>query len=130
MHNGTAPQPRILVVDPQGSRRDSVVSMLQSHGYAVAAVGEFADARRALAQEPLDLLITELRLGPYNGLHLVLSGRGNHPEMPAIVTGQPGDDALAAESSRCGASYLAGPPSEQELIRSVREALDGSPPQG
>src|SRR5215212_2158203 len=59
----------ILVVsaDPVGLR--GTVAVLQSAGYAVDGVRSFADASRRLDSAPPDLLMTEVRLGPYNGLH-------------------------------------------------------------
>ena len=62
-----------------------------------------------LVAERPDLLITDLRLGPYNGLHLVLWGRTEHPEMATLVTSRIADPVLEAEARRQRAQFLLRP---------------------
>src|SRR5215216_2050073 len=86
----------VLVVDSDASDLTSTVSLLESAGYRVATAAAFDEAKRLLDSEAPDLLITCLRLGPYNGLHLILRSRSGHPAMAAIVTNGYHDAVLEA----------------------------------
>ena len=65
----------------------------------------FDDAREQLRRSPPDLLVGNLRLGEYNGLHLVyLAGNAGSP-MRAIIYTTTLDIALARDVQRAGAFY-------------------------
>jgi hypothetical protein len=66
----------------------------------VTACGDFQTARHHIIAMPPDLLITNLRLQAYNGLHLMaLAGAPT----PAIVSMDPPDPALARTARAAGA---------------------------
>ena len=65
----------VLAVDPDPGVLAGIERMLQ--GVAVVRVCEsFESARRELFRQPPDLLITNLRLEAYNGLHLAYLAAG------------------------------------------------------
>src|SRR4051812_33871418 len=99
----------VLVVDSDPSDLSSTVALLETAGYRVAAAAAFHEAKQLLARESPDLLITGLRLGSYNGLHLVLRSRSDHPDMAAIVVARAADPVLEAEARRQQASFLLRP---------------------
>lgn len=94
--------PRILVVAPTPSVAGSVFAWLTDAGCAVTVVDTFAAAKRHLESDPC-LLISEVRLGDYNGLHLAL--RGQARGIPSILLGQP-DPVLERDAQQIGAIYL------------------------
>ena len=94
-------QPRVLLVAPDGGVVRSGAG-LRAAGLSDKLVNEFAAAKDALTTRP-DLLITELKLGAYNGLHLAI--RASVQGTPAIVVGEP-DPVLEAEAERQHATYL------------------------
>jgi ActR/RegA family two-component response regulator len=61
---------------------------------------------RSLATTPPHLLITEIRLDSYNGLHLIAMAPKPIPAI--VITGYP-DRAVEADARRLGAEYLAKP---------------------
>ena len=75
-----------------------------------------------IAEHP-DLLITDLRLGPYNGLHLVLWGRTEHPEMATLVTSRIADPVLEAEARRQRAQFLLRPIADHQLLDAITTLL-------
>jgi DNA-binding NtrC family response regulator len=113
----------VLVVEPDPSDLSSTVVLLQSAGYRVATASAFEEAKLLLASESPDLLITGVRLGPYNGLHLVLRSRADHPEMAAIVTSSVSDPVLEAEAHRQNAGFLLTPVSNGELLAAITAKL-------
>jgi hypothetical protein len=69
-------------------------------GHHVLVTGTFDGAKRYLAAMP-HLLVTELKLGAYNGLHLAL--RAGATDIPAVVIA---DDSFDHEVEQVGAVRL------------------------
>ena len=64
---------RILLVETDRAAATVADRVLTNAGYRAAWVDSFADAIRQTTADCPDLMITALRLGPFNGLHLVLA---------------------------------------------------------
>ena len=67
------------------------------------------------------------RLGRFNGLHLIMRGRFDHPEMAAIVTSGRKDPVLEAEAITCGARCVVAPKNSSEVLELVSEAFASQP---
>ena len=59
-----------------------LTEMLQEAGYDTVACERFQDAKALLATSRPDLLLTDVRLGAYNGLQLGIYARDHHPGLP------------------------------------------------
>jgi DNA-binding NtrC family response regulator len=116
-------QRSVLVVDPDPSELSSTALLLEAAGYRVAVASAFDEAKLLLANQSPDLLITGLRLGPYNGLHLVLRSRTDHPGMAAIVTSRFPDPVLEAEAQRQRAAFLLKPVTDSDLLAAINISL-------
>jgi len=68
----------------------------------------FATARARLCRVRFDLLVTNVRLGAYNGLHLVYLSASGQGSPRSIVFSNERDAALAQEVQRAGAFYEVG----------------------
>lgn len=113
----------LLVVGTDLSVLSGRSSALTAAGYSVSALPGFPEARQALASGASpDVLITDVRLGPYNGLHLVAIARVEHPRTLGIVVGQ-ADPVLESEARGLAARYLVGPVSGADLVAAVADAL-------
>jgi DNA-binding response OmpR family regulator len=121
---------RILLVDPDSRSSAAIERSLPDAGYLTVSVRTFEDATRQLAADCPDLLVTAVRLGAFNGLHLVLRCRGDFPELPVIVTGEEEDPLLAAEVSRYGARFVPKALEPGRFLRLVSELLAGSSARG
>ena len=125
----TAGDPRrsILLVQPE-KKRDllSVRSLFESEGFRVVSASTFDEARRLIAADPPDVLVTELKLGPDNGLHLVLRSRLDYPRMTAIVMSHFADTALAEEAARQNATFLVRPFGGSDLLHAVTSGLEAA----
>src|SRR5687768_2452605 len=95
-------RPHILVVAQTSSLANAIISFLDSSRYVVKTVGDFALAKIHLDLEP-DLLLTELRLGEYNGLHLALRAQARH--VPAVIIGDP-DPVLENDAAKFDATFV------------------------
>jgi len=67
--------------------------------------------------------VAGVRLGAYNGLHLIVRSHADHPGMAAILTSHSLDPVLKAEADRQNASYILRPCSEQDLLTVVARSL-------
>src|SRR4029453_16864695 len=113
----------VVVVDGNARDRTSTVTLLEAAGNRVHPARSFRAAKMLLAPECPDLLITDLRLGQYNGLHLVLRTRNTYPEMAALVTSRVADPVLEAEAARQHAQFILSPLSATQLLQAVASSL-------
>jgi CheY-like chemotaxis protein len=109
---------QVLLVTMNPVSRSRIEGWLRKLDLGVESVSSFEDARNKLQTLDPDVLISDIRLGEFNGLHLVIVGRARRPTMVAIVLGAP-DSVLAREAERHGASYLDEPVTEDELAAHV-----------
>lgn len=111
--------PRVLVVVPTGGVTRTLAPSLRSAGFEPDVVSDFASAKEVLGTCP-ELLITELKLGAFNGLHLAI--RAGAQGTPTIIIGEP-DPVLEAEAKRQHARYVTSLADHEQIIGIVRELL-------
>ncbi len=116
----------VLVVDSNSSELASLVEPLRKAGYRAIGTGSFETARNLLHTQWYDLLITDLRLAAYNGLHLVLHSRAVNPAATAIIVAAIADDSSEVEARKLGAHYVARPLNAERLLALVGMVLEGA----
>lgn len=109
----------IVIVAPARSVRTRLSSWFGRAGYDVSTARSFVEAKRLLGAYP-DLVVTELKLGEYNGLHI--AAHAQLLGIPAIVIG-PGDLALERDAEQLGALYLSAV-RRQDLLDVVEHELN------
>jgi DNA-binding response OmpR family regulator len=92
----------VLLVAPTPHLAANLIEWLTQAGCAVMLVTSFAAGKARLDQHP-SMLISEVRLGDYNGLHLAL--RAKSMDIPSIVLGS-ADAVLEREAQRLGVIYF------------------------
>src|SRR6202022_1789146 len=65
-----SPQPTVLIVDDEKHTRDGLRRLLEND-YDVYVAGDITSAMNVLEREPIDLLLTDLRLGNEDGMQLI-----------------------------------------------------------
>ncbi len=114
---------KILIVEDERSERNALARILRLEEFAVVAVG---GAEEALAhiEESIDLVITDLRMGPQSGMDLLHAWKCKRPFTPFILVTAHGDIETAVESMKLGASnFLTKPVNPQELLGLVRQYI-------
>ena len=111
----------VLVVESDARARGQIADWLQDAGYVIQEADTFERARRLLHVTPPDVLVAGLRLGAFNGLHLIISARATHPELRAVLLSSTEDAALATEARRSDARYLVQPIQRDLLLAAVAE---------
>jgi two-component system, NtrC family, response regulator AtoC len=115
---GYSVRPRVLIVDDEPIIGRAIARLLDKAGYECVAVDSFEIARRMLLTAPPDLLITDIRLGDYNGLQLLID---SPVPMPAIVMSGYPDPVLQSDARHFGASYVTKPVPDSLLLELVSE---------
>ena len=114
---------KVLIVDDDKTTREGLAELLEESGYEASAVGTFEEAMRVLRSSPPDLLIADVRLGPFNGLQLVIS---SPKPIPAIIITGFADPVLEADARRRGADYVLKPVTPSRLLDLVAQKLSSS----
>jgi DNA-binding NtrC family response regulator len=112
----------ILIVEDDQSTLSGWVELLRSAGYFVRGVSSYEEGRQELAMMP-DLLITDVRLGVYNGLQLLMRGRMMNPRLQAIVITGYADQIVRREAVYLQAEHLEKPVDADRLLQVVSNAL-------
>jgi DNA-binding response OmpR family regulator len=84
-------QGTVLLVETDAVQALEVRNALLEDDYAVQVADTFQSAWQAVAGGGVAVLITAVRLGAFNGLHLVIRTRALYPHVRFIVVGLPGD---------------------------------------
>lgn len=111
-------KPILLIVDDERSTR-TVLSAALEDSYEVFAAGNGKAARAIMETEPVDILLTDLRLGGESGMDLIDHARAlPNPPLCIMMTAY-GSAGTAAEARRHGAYYFLTKPlnlDEVELL--------------
>lgn len=110
--------PVLLIVDDEKSTRDALRLALEDD-YEVYAAANGKAARAIMESEPVDILLTDLRLGGESGMELIDYARSLPHAPTCIMMTAYGSADTAAEARRHGAYYFLTKPlnlDEVELL--------------
>jgi DNA-binding NtrC family response regulator len=111
---------RLLVVDDEPAVRRYLSTLLGMAGYEIVTAADIPSAMHVMAERTTDLLITDVRLDGYNGLHLVAMA----PEpIPSVVLTAYDDPAVEAEARQLGAEFFLKPVESKVLLAAVARLL-------
>lgn len=110
---------RVLVVDDEPALLEALKIALGRGPCAVTACRTFEEARQQLLSETFDVLITDVRLGAFNGIQLAVVARDRNPAMKIVVFSGYDDPVLRAEAGNLGATYLVKPISAEQLLNLI-----------
>jgi len=111
---------RILVVDDNEMYLAGIKELLDGAGYDTFVASSFEDGKVELRDRDPHLLILDVRLGAFNGLQLISTGRVG---IPAIVVTGFDDPVLRADASEFGADYLVKPVPPAALLELIEQKL-------
>ena len=114
----------ILLVSSDPSARHRTDVLLSEAGHLVASASSLQQAKRLLGTVYPDLVIADVRLDAFNGLHIALRCRTDHPLLPVIITHDAADPMLQAEAQRLGAAFVVKPLENPEFLPRVKDAIE------
>jgi FixJ family two-component response regulator len=121
-----AQPPRVLLVEDEPELVELVQDVLLRDiaGCRLTSAPSVAAATRVLANEPVDLVITDINLPDGNGMNLLPALRKHHPTATAIViTGDPSMDRAVSAMQGGAVDFVAKPFDGRQLVDRVRAAL-------
>ena len=111
---------KILIVDDDQPTRAGLAMLLAEAGYDTITASTVPAAIKLLVEEHPDLLLVDIRLAEYNGLHVVAT----RPEpIPAIVLTGFADPSIEADARRLGAEFMLKPVKPSVLTAVIQRLL-------
>ncbi len=116
---------RILIVEDEELMRELLVKILSREGYRLHQASSGEEALKLFQDIPIDLVLTDLRLGGMSGLELLRHARDVDPEVIVIMMTAYASVETAVEAMRGGAyDYITKPFINDEIRVVIRRALD------
>jgi DNA-binding NtrC family response regulator len=101
---------RVLIVDDDAQVRALLVMLAELAGYAALTAHGADDALAVLAREPVDTLVTDVRLPGRDGMALAAEARARWPHLHLVVmSGVAHPESVQARAEVLGAAFLAKP---------------------
>jgi DNA-binding NtrC family response regulator len=116
----------ILCVDDETTVSGILKSLLESHGHQVLTAQNAVAALELIRTKDLDLVISDIRMAPMNGIELLRHIRRDHPSLPVIMLTAYASAETAKVSKQLKASaYLTKPFTNEDVLAAVDRALIG-----
>src|SRR5881398_1712908 len=116
-------QPIILIVDDEKHTRDGLRRLLVSD-YDVYVAGDIAGAIDVLEREPIDLLLTDLRLGAEDGMQLIDRAlKMPHPPICVMMTAYGSVDTAVEAMKRGAYDFVTKPLNLDKVEMLIARAL-------
>ncbi len=121
---------RILLVDDDEPVLKALRLLFASEGHQVVPVKEGKRAFELIqSEEAFDVLVTDIRMAPPDGLQIIRLAREKRPQLPILVISAyySPKDVKQAMDAGC-AEYLKKPFKTDEVLNAVRRALSQAKP--
>jgi DNA-binding response OmpR family regulator len=111
--------PVAIVVDADVAELRLTTQALEDAGFIVMTANSFPKAKALLESVTPEIVIADIRLDAFNGLHLAALCAASRPGTPFVVTHRVYDAVFDADAQRLGAAYIVKTPTREELTRAV-----------
>lgn len=118
-------KPCVLVIDDEIAMCETLKAILETEDYDVLTTGDARDGLNVVNKEPVNLIISDVRLPGMSGIKFLSAIKENFPSIPVMMISAFGDMKSAVDAMKRGAfDYLAKPFQPEELLVTVKKALD------
>ena len=115
----------ILIAEDESVLRETLAELLTEEGYEVFQASDGQQAHKLALDEPVDLVVSDMRMPGLDGMELLGRLRQLAPETPVIMLTAYGTVQSAVDAMRAGASdYLLKPVEFDDLLLKIQRALD------
>src|SRR5437868_5715180 len=112
---------RVLVVDDDRPLAETIAEALERVGYECVIATSMAAGARAIEQEDLDVVLSDLKLGDGDGLTLLNKAKQEQPDAEVVMMTGFSDVRTAVEAIKRGASHYLQKPVDLEELRAIVE---------
>lgn len=117
--------PRCLVVDDEPRLRQALVRLMRSDGFTCFEAGSGVEALEVLASEPVELLISDMRMPFMDGAELLRNVRERYPSIAVVMITAVADVQVAVDCIAMGAmDYLTKPFVLEEVRVRIGQVLE------
>jgi DNA-binding NtrC family response regulator len=109
----------ILAVDDEATQRDALAQILEQWGHEVFTAPDAASARAVLADRPVDLILTDLRMPGGSGQDLLEEIRDERPDVDVVVMTAFGTVENAVTAMKAGAADFVTKPLDLDQLALV-----------
>lgn len=114
----------VYLVDDDDAVRDSLMFLLEAHGFHVAAFSSIGDFDRADKPDSRSCLILDHHLPGVSGLEYLSSPKTSERRMPVIFITGGADANISARARSLGvAAFLEKPVTEMALLAAIENAF-------
>jgi len=118
---------RILVVEDDADLREALAETLELSDFEVLQVASGEAALALLAEQYVDMVVSDVNMGGMDGLELLKAIRQQYPQLPVLLITAHGSIAKSVEAMRNGAvDYLVKPFKPQLLVEAVARYAGGT----
>jgi putative nucleotidyltransferase with HDIG domain len=122
---GKKKRPSILIVDDELSKAQVLSVALKLAGFHSSYVGSVDEALGILQNQPVDAVISDLRMPGHTGIELLKKIRMEYPRLAFILLTGVEDAHVGLQSIRDGADdHFIKPFQAGDLVRNLRRALE------
>lgn len=115
----------VLVVDDDAPIRDSLEKILKRDGYAVLTAAGGESALEVIRQQPVNLILTDLKMPKMDGLQLLKAAKMLSSDIEVIVMTAFGEVDTAVEAMREGAyHFIQKPLKRSQILLTIARALE------
>ena len=115
---------RILIIEDNNTMREGIAEVLKSEGFSVCAESNGQSGIDAFGEEPFDIVITDYKMSPVDGLSVLKRVKELFPETEVIMITAFGSVEIAVEAMKNGASdFITKPFSPDELVIKIRKII-------
>ena len=116
----------LLCVDDEANILSSLRRLFRPHGYTVLVAGGGTEGLEILDREHVDLIISDMRMPGMDGATFLAEARQRHPDaVRLLLTGYADmESTIAAINAGQIARYISKPWNDQDVVLTVREALE------
>lgn len=115
---------RVLLIDDEPNILVVMRALFRAAGHDVTTVTGGHDAVHLIQDGEFDLMVSDVRMNPINGIELLKLARSEKPAMPVVMVTAYGSDTVRDQVLDMGASgYLKKPFDNQDLMRVVNQVL-------
>ena len=124
MNEPTATACRLMVIDDEAIVGKRLKQVFNKAGFTVEAFTDPVAAMQAMAEAPFDIVVTDLKMEPLDGIEVLNKTKAVNPACRVIViTGYASTETAALARDQGVFSFLAKPFRLDELKQIISEAL-------
>ena len=113
---------KILIVDDEADIALILKLQLEDAGYETVRARDGVEALEAVAQEPFDLIMLDIKMPRMDGLEVLSRLKGD--ETPVVMMTAHGSEDIAVDAMKKGAlDYISKPFSTDDMLQKVERAI-------